>query len=395
MPKLTKRVVESATPEATPMVLNDTEIKGFQCKISPLGKRTYLLYYRTQEGRERRPAIGEHGKITCEQARDIAKDWLARVHQGEDVSKSRQEARKTLTLAEFVEIYAKRHVAGMKPSSQKEDARMWSKYILPVLGSTRLNVLTRRDVDRLHQRMRDTPYMANRVLELLRRAFNLAAEWGYMDGENPCRHVKKFKEQSRERFLSAEEMARLGEAFRQCGAEQLESPQVLLALQLLIYTGCRRNEILELRWDWIDFTHKRINFPDSKTGKKTLDLNDAVIELLHKVERVVGNPFVIVGKNGQKHLVNLRKPWQRIMKRAGLENIRLHDLRHSFASVGAASGLSLPMIGKLLSHKQATTTQRYAHLTGEVVREASNIVGNSITAALEGKQADVISLRKG
>lgn len=447
MPKLTKSVVEGTKPGERDIVLRDTLIKGFLCKVTPKGKRVYMLYYRTKEGRERKPVIGEHGAITCEDARDIATEWLREVKKNQgDPSLYKQQARKAPTLADFARQYDERHISTMKPGSQKEERRMWEKYILPAIGKNKLASLTRQDIARLHHSLKDAPYMANRVLEALRRALNRAAEWGYIEGENPCRHIKKFKEHSRERFLSSAELAYVGEALRHAEAENTEMQSVTLALRLLIFTGCRRNEILELQWNWIDFELGKIDFPDSKTGKKVVYLNPPSLELLQNAERVKGNPYVCPGRDGKSHLVNLQKPWTRIRRRAeifrlidliakqegwsqeksdkarqdsaadimrtlrryrkrcgelqitlagdGIEDVRLHDLRHSFASVGAAGGLSLLMIGKLLGHREQSTTQRYAHLLGDPLKEASHLIGSRIAAALDGKQAEVLSLKK-
>jgi integrase len=231
---------------------------------------------------------------------------------------------------------------------------------------------------------------------------------------------------------------------RYCEIEQVDMPSALLALRLLLLTGCRRNEILELQWQWIDFEQGKIDFPDSKTGKKSVYLNPPTLELLENVEKVKGNPFVCTGRGGEGRLINLQKPWSRIRRRAEcfrlieliaehegwseaqieqarkdtasdaaakltsyraickklkitlsdntMNDVRLHDLRHSFASMGAAGGLSLFMIGKLLGHSQSQTTERYAHLLGEPMKEATNMIGNRIWAAMEGKQAQVLEI---
>jgi integrase len=395
MPKLTKRIVESAEPSEKDILLHDSELRGFRCKVTPKGKRVYLCYYRTKEGRQRQPAIGEHGAITCEQARDIAKEWLGIVYKGGDPSQERQAARKTLTLAEFADKYLREYGKLKKASSIREDERLWRLHILPVLGKLPLSTITRNDILRLHSSMSASPVAANRAVAMLSKAFNLAIEWGNLKNAiNPASKIKKYKEQSRERFLSSAELAMLGDVLRQCEAERVELPSVILAIRLLVFTGCRRNEILKLQWKWIDFEHGKIDFPDSKTCKKSVYLNPPALELLKNVERVEGNPFVCVGRDGSKHLVNIQKAWTRIRKRAGLDDVRLHDLRHSFASVGAAGGLSLLMIGKLLGHKEQGTTEKYAHLIGDPMKEASDLIGNRIAAAMAGNQAEVIELRK-
>jgi integrase len=354
-----------------------------------------MCYYRTQEGRQRQPAIGEHGKLTCDQAREIAREWLRLAAQGFDPGQDKREARKNLSLAQFAEKYNQDYGKLKKASSLKEDERLWRLHILPALGKLPLNTITRNDILRLHSSMSASPVAANRSVALLSKAFNLAIEWGDLkSGLNPASKVRKYKEQSRERFLSSAELATLGDVLRQCEAEQVENPSVILAIRLLIFTGCRRNEILELQWRWIDFENGKIDFPDSKTGKKSVYLNPPALELLQNAERIEGNPYVCTGRGGEKHLVNIQKAWTRIRKRAGLDDVRIHDLRHSFASVGAVGGLSLLMIGKLLSHKEQSTTEKYAHLFGDPIKEASNMIGSRIAAAMEGNQAEVINLQR-
>ncbi len=219
--------------------------------------------------------------------------------------------------------------------------------------------VTRADVTRLHYAMRQTPGAANRALALLSKMFNLAEKWSLRpDGSNPCRHVEKNAERKIERFLSPEEFACLGDVLVEAERTQTVLPSALAAIRLLAFTGCRLSEVLTLRWDWVDWERGCLRLPDSKTGQKTLYLGAPALDVLSRIERQPDNPFVITGRNPNTHLVNLRKPWHRIRKKAGLDGVRIHDLRHSFASFGAGAGLSLPMIGKLLGHTQAQTTAR-------------------------------------
>jgi integrase len=396
MPKLTKRIVETAVPQSNKaIVLCDTELKGFQCKITPTGKRTYLLYYRNSEGQERRPSIGTHGNITCEQARDIARQWLAQVARGEDPSLAKQHNRKLLSITEFIDIYLERYSSQLKPKTLKEEKSILKGYIKPDLGKLSINTNDRQEIMRLHQRMKHTPYRANRVLETVSKLFNLAMKWEYRtDMINPCTFIDKYKEKSRERFLSNEELATLSDVLKSCEMERIEMPEAILAIRLLLLTGCRKNEICQLQWDWIDFSEQRINLPDSKTGKKTIYLSAPAIELLHEATRIEGNPYVLAGKGGEGNYVSLQKAWVRIRNRAGLEDVRLHDLRHSFASMAASGGLNLYMIGKLLGHTQQSTTQRYAHLVGKPLQEANSMIADRIMGAMEGKRAEVIDFKK-
>jgi integrase len=221
--------------------------------------------------------------------------------------------------------------------------------------------------------------------------FNLAERWGLRsDGSNPCRHVEKFKEKKRERFLSSEELSRLGNVLAKAEQGGKELPSVIMAIRLLILTGARLSEILGLRWEWVDFEQGCLRLPDSKTGAKLIPLSRPAYEILENAPRLVGNPFVIPGAKEGEHLVNLNKPWRRIRKLAGLKNVRLHDLRHSFASVAASSGMGLPMIGALLGHKEVATTQRYAHLANDPLKAAADMVAEKITEAMNKPIADKV-----
>jgi hypothetical protein len=230
------------------------------------------------------------------------------------------------------------------------------------------------------------------VLAVLSKLFNLAEAWGLRpDGTNPCRHLERFDEKARERMLSAPELARLGEVLHGDGG----SPYAVAAIKLLLFTGARMNEVLTLKWDYIDIERAEARLPDSKTGVKTLHLPPPALAVLAQLPRLDGNPFVITGQKPGAHLVNLEKPWRAIRAAAGLDNVRLHDLRHAFASVGAAGGDSLLVIGKLLGHTQSATTQRYAHLAPDPVKAAAAGIAAKLEAALAGAEptANVIPLR--
>jgi integrase len=287
------------------------------------------------------------------------------------------------------------HVATKtKPSTAIEYRRVLDTIIVPAIGAKRVRDITRADVSRLHHAHRDTPYAANRALAILSKMFTLAEKWGERpDGSNPCRHVEKYAELKRERMLSADEFSRLAEALREPG----RPPYVVAAIKLLIFTGARLSEVLGLRWEWVDFERGEARLPDSKTGAKTLHLPAPALAVLAELPRAAGNPFVVVGHIKGAHLVNIEKPWRAVRKSAGLTGVRLHDLRHAFASVAASSGMGLPIIGKMLGHTQAATTHRYAHLASDPVKAAATAVAGKIAAAMgEGPDSggEVVPLRK-
>ena len=238
----------------------------------------------------------------------------------------------------------------------------------------------------LHHKLRSTPIAANRVLAILSKMFNLTEAWGYRPNHsNPCSHVQKYAERPRERMLTPEELARLGQALE----DFQSSPYVVAAIRLLIFTGARLNEILSLRWDQVNFEEGQARLAVHKTsrttGSKTLHLPTPAIEVLQGLPRVDGNPYVIVGHREGAPMVNIQKPWRRIRGMAGLDDVRIHDLRHCFASVGVSSGLSLPIVGKLLGHNQSQTTQRYAHLSPNPLKDASESVALLIHKDLTGR----------
>lgn len=384
MPKLTKRFVEAIPIGDRDVIAWDSEIRGFGVRVWPSGKRTYFVKYRTQEGRQRKPTIGVHGVVTAEQARDVARQWLADASRGSDPANARRVVREMPTMAEFADRYLTEHARPhKKASSRANDERLLSKRILPALGRRKLNEISREDVVRLHLELQNTPYEANRLLALLSTMFYLAEDWRVVPrGFNPCKGVRRLHEPKRQRFLGSDELARLGVVIAEEERDRTHAPSVFGAIKLLLFTGCRLGEILTLRWVDVDLERSCLRLVDSKTGPKVVFLNSAARQVLSAIQAEKGNPYVIPGRRAGSHLVNLEKPWSRIRAKAGLSDVRLHDLRHSFASAGAVNGLSLPVIGALLHQTQPTTTNRYAHLGAEPLRQANELVGQYLSASL-------------
>jgi integrase len=386
--KITKRSVDALDAEAdgAEVVLWDAELKGFGVRVQRGGGKSYVLHYRAGTGRGaplRKLTIGRHGSPwTPETARREAKRLIGLVESGADPAADKIARREAPTMAELAERFLAEHaVPKRKASTATEYRRLLDKIILPALGKRKVADLTRADVAKLHHANRAAPYQANRVLAVLSKMFNLAERWGLRpDGSNPCRHVEKFAERKRERMLSPAELARLGDAL----AAYNGSPYAVAAVKLLVFTGARLGEVLGLRWEWIDFERGEARLPDSKSGAKTLHLPPPALAVLAELPRVEGNPHVIVGQKDAAALVNLEKPWRAIRAAAGLDDVRLHDLRHAFASVAASSGMGLPIIGKMLGHTQAATTARYAHLASDPVKAAAATVAGKIAAAMAG-----------
>lgn len=227
--------------------------------------------------------------------------------------------------------------------------------------------------------MKSTPYQANRTLGVLSIMFTVAHTWGiHTDGVNPCWKVKRYKEEKRERYLTAEELARLGEVLRESNAEH----EAVNCIQLLLLTGCRLSEIQKLKWAYVDLDAGVLRLPDSKSGAKLVSIGQAAADVFKGIPRIEGNPYVITGQVEGQHLTDMQRPWRRLRKRAELPDVRIHDLRHSFASDALQLGEDLTMIGRLLGHSQVQTTARYAHLKTGPVRAAADKVANAIATAL-------------
>jgi integrase len=395
--RLTKTLVDRATyqgpgPKAH-CILWDSDLPGFGLRVYPSGAKSFLVAYRIGT-RRRRVIVGPYGRFTVEEARKAAKKLLLAASEGKDLVEEREIARKAETVADLCERYLEVHLPKKKASSSRHDRRMLRVYVVPNLGKLKVAEVQRADVAKLHHALRATPYEANRFLALCSKLFNLAEEWGLRpDGSNPTHHVQRFREQKRQRFLSGEEIARLGETLR--AAEGKEQTSALLALRLLILTGARLSEILTLQWSSVDRDNGLLHLPDSKTGPRVIPIGAPVLVLLTAAPRQHGNPYVCPGERAGHHFVGLPRVWQRIRQRAGLTDVRLHDLRHSHASAAAGLGTSLQIIGALLGHAGPQTTARYAHLADSPVRAAANQVTSHIAAALDGQVGgEVIAFKK-
>jgi integrase len=389
MPRLTKRFVETIEVATAPVYAWDDQLAGFGVKVLPSGRRRYVCKYRLgggRAGRDRWYLIGTHGQLTCDQAREMAMQILSAVARGQDPQSDRMAAREAPTLLDLWHRYSTEHLPRKKASSGIDDIQKARDYILPRLGRRKVAEVTRADVHDLHRELADRPYQANRVLALLSKMLNLAEAWGYRpDGSNPCRHIEKYKERARQRYLSNDELRRLGVALDELEANSAHGVYAAAAIKLLLLTGARVNEVLQARWDWIDWDRSSIVLPDSKTGPKPLFLSNPALVVLRDLSarpEAATSAFIIKGRLAGKPLVNLAKPWKGLCRAAELDGVRIHDLRHTAASIGISHGLSLPIIGRLLGHSQPQTTNRYAHVDGDPALMAINAIGETIGTAL-------------
>ncbi|MDE0032229.1 MAG: tyrosine-type recombinase/integrase [Deltaproteobacteria bacterium] len=361
----------------------DRELSGFGVRVYPSGAKVYVVQTRAN-GKSRRFTIGRHGLVSAEQARRKAAVVIASIKAGEEPGRN-GAASTTATgpsLAEVAERYMREHVAvRCKPATARGYRHALDKVLLPAFGSVPLGRIGRDQVAALHYRLHKTPSMANRGVETLSRLFYMAEAWGVApEGGNPCRFVKKYPDRSCERFLSEQEFRRLGSVLSELEAEGKVSASAVAAFRLLMLTGCRRNEILTLRWEDVDLDAGELRLRDAKTGARSVALSPAARKVLATLPRSLDNPWVIAGPRLGKRLSSLNGRWLVVRARAGLEDVRIHDLRHSFASRALALGESLTMIGKLLGHRKVQTTARYAHLARESVKTSAARVADSIAA---------------
>jgi integrase len=418
--KITKRVVDAAQKQSATYLVRDSEVKGFVLVVTPAGAKSYAVDYRAGSGRgapKRRVTIGKHGSPwTPETARIEAKRLLAEVAAGRDPATARQQQRDALTFGELIELYLAEGAGHKKPSTLKSDRGRIEHHLRPLLGELRADRIGRTEIERMRNAVA-AGKTAEKVASAERRRPGSIATGGKgaaaqcvalvgsiyafaigrgLCADNPARGVKKAPVRKVERFLSEAEIGRLAEALV-AEAQRSGNPYPPAAIKLLLLTGCRKGEIANLRWEHVDFERECLRLPDSKTGAKVVYLNAPARALLQELPRMAVGPRVIPGMRADGAGPAIDKVWSRVRKAAGLADVRLHDLRHSFASVGAAGGLSLPIIGALLGHKHATTTARYAHLSADPLPAANDAVGARIAAAMNRKAdaaatADVVNL---
>jgi len=332
--KITKRLVESLKPRDDRYEVLDSETNGFMVRVYPNGRKVFLCYYRFK-GLRRRPRIGEYPTLTVEKARDEAKRFLSEAVLGRDLSQERQDLRAAESFKIFSEAYMADEAKRVAPRTLEENQRRLDLHLIPALGREKLTAITKADVVRLHQRLGERrpltrrppaegaearayprkmtggPVNANKCLMLLKAMFNTAERWGLTpEGSNPCRHVQPFKEKPRERYLTPDEFQRLAEALAGAEREKQASPWAIAAIRLLILTGCRKEEVLGLRWEYVDAASRCLRLPDSKTGAKVIYLNAPATEVLTELYRLrsTKNPWIIQGHVHGGRLINLTKP---------------------------------------------------------------------------------------
>lgn len=404
--KLTKTAVDNALVIDRRYHIYDTEIPGFSVKIEPSGSKVYVFDYRAGAGgrsaAKKRITIGKAGPLTPEQARTKAKELYAQIALGDDPGDKRQAERGKTFFKHVAERYLKEYITHHnKPSTVK--GKKWNIYgtILPQFRHMNVEDITRKDIQEWHSKLHETPANANRALATLSHIMSICEDWGMREhNTNPCLGIKRYRENKRDRYLNEEELRRLINVLNQCEREGLEEKNMMIFFRMLIFTGARQGELLTAKWEYVNREEMALELPDSKTGKKKINLSAEALAEIDKLERVVGNPYLFPGyfKDVEEKLGRHHSPpnemWHRILKRAEIKNFRKHDLRHAYASFAIMAGLTLEEIGQLLGHLTPQTTKRYSHLIDSHRKKIANTVGTKIAAIIQGKPDNVIPLEK-
>jgi integrase len=358
----------------------DDRLTGLGLRVYPSGKKSFVLQYRAADRRVRLLTLGPYGVLTVDQARDHARRHLVGVRDGEDPVEERRTP-KGITVADFAEVYLERHSRPRK-RTWKEDERRLLTRIVPALGTRRMEDLRRSDIASLHGELgKDAPIEANRVLTLLGGLFTKAEEWGHVpEGHpNPARRVSRFPERSRERWLKPAEMEALVKAVQ----EEVD-PFIQAAVMLYLLTGLRKRELLRARWEHVDIEAAALRIPETKSGRPhTVPLSSPALEILSRLPRDGSNPWVFPGTDGT-HRKDFKRAWERVRAKAGLEDLRLHDLRRTVGSWMAQAGVPLQVIGEILNHSHPAVTRVYARLAGTQSRDALQVFGEEFEKVVSG-----------
>lgn len=378
--KLTDRLVRALpSPTSGNRITYDTEIKGFGLRVTVKGAQAFVLNYRVG-GRERRYTIGAYPDWSVAAAREEAKRLKRLVDHGHDPMGERHAYRAIPTVADLAGRYLEEYAVRKVPRAQKDDRAMLEKLVLPMIGQIKVHEVRREDIDRLHREVSLTrPVRANRMAQLLSKMFNLGIRWEYRS-DNPVKGIHRNAEHKRTRYLSSEELQRLTSVLASHSNQKSAN-----VIRLLLLTGARRGEALNATWDQFDLTAGLWIKPSAHTKQKKehrVPLSAAAIKLLSDLR---GNrstsPFVFPGRTSNEPLTDIKNFWANVCSKAQLADCRIHDLRHTYASILASSGMSLPIIGALLGHTQPNTTARYSHLFDDPLREATERVGSVVTAS--------------
>jgi integrase len=392
---LTDAIVKRLEPPAAGnRITKDDAVKGFGCRVTVNGNRSFTLDYTTREGRQRRITIGDAGNWTTVAARNRARELRREIDQGGDPLGDIEEARAAPTVDQLLDRVEQEHLPRLRPRTRDSYHELLANHVRPHFGKhAKVSAVRGDDIDALHRRISKegkrglpAPYQANRTIAVLSKCFALAIRWGMRDdNDNPCKGTTKNKEYQRRRYLKPEELARLVEAMA-----AHPNQQAVNAIRLLLLTGARRGEILSMRWADLDLGAGLWSKPPSSTKQKEhheVPLSAPARQLLAGIhdafiaKRQQLPEYVFPGGGEYGHVMEIKRTWHAICKAAGITNLRVHDLRHSYASELVSGGATLPLIGALLGHSNPNTTNRYAHLYVDPLRAATERVGATIVNA--------------
>ena len=393
--KLTERSIASINPGNRDIFAWDGILPGFGVRVKPSGRKSYIVQYRTIGGTSRRLTIGPTSAFRLEQARKRARKLIVEAKDGADPASDRSDARKAPTVSEVCDRYLAEHVRPHNsPSTAREFRRLVESCIKPALGMKKVKDVTREHVMRLHRTMGDTPRQANQTLAVLSKMFGLAELWGLRpDHSNPCRLVKRYAEQKRERFLSELELARLGAVLTEATRTATEHTSILAGIRVLLLTGCRLSEVLSLRWDYVDSDGACLRLPRSKTGAKVVPLGTAALQVLSELPR--DGDFVlpsVKSNNAPLSVSTMERAWGRIKAKAGLSDVRLHDFRRTAGTYAGQAGANAFLVRDLLGHKTLAMTARYVQRDADPLRALANRVSGRIAEAMAGNTGEVVEL---
>lgn len=383
--KITRQTVERLpVPTDGPGYHFDALLKGFGVRVSPQGVKTYFVQGRPaglgRAALARRVSIGRHPVLSPEEARKRAREILSEMAAGKELPKRSE----VVLVSAALDRWLSQHVVKLRPRTQDDYRAIVEKVLRPEFGRLPIGDVNRSHVLAIHQQRADTPRRANYIVACARSFLSFCEEIGLRPiDSNPARRIRLYRENKRQRFLSDEEIGRAAEGLSIAEQRGEISPFAAAALRLALLTGARQGELRNLTWPEVDLERRLLLLRDSKTGQKPIFLSEPAAALLAALPRLAGNPHVFPGarREGGAH-TGLSRAWEKARRHVGLDDVRAHDLRHSYASVGAARGHSLPIIGKLLGHAAVNTTSRYAHLGADPVTRASDDIGQRIASLM-------------
>jgi integrase len=418
--ELTDKIVRGLpAPAAGNKLKFDSEVKGFGCRVTAAGARSFILNYRVKggpkAGTKRRHTIGSFPDWSTVAGRNEAKRLKRLIDQGHDPVGEREHDRQAPAVKDLCDRYLAEHVdIHNKPRTRAENRRMVEQIIKPRLGHLKVQAVDHDDIASLHRELKRTPRQANHVVAVLSKMFNLAEKWKDESGtklrqlnSNPCRHLQRYPEHDRERFLEADELARVGAALVEMEAEGLIRPEIAACIKFLALVGCRLSEAVGLTWDVIDAAKGVWRLPDAKAGARTVPLAAPALVLLASLGGSEGAVFVSTkGKAVTANMVerawigDKAQPKRRkkarpgIRDRAGISDVRLHDLRHTTGTYAGNSGLNAFMVRDLLGHKTLTMAGKYVSRKVDPLRAAADAVSSQIDAAMKRPSPEVVQLPK-